>query len=162
MTAQDEVQVSVADFVRAQGPRQPAFSNAPRCFRVASVLVLAPGSTRPTSEQFAVVDAYRKRWETWFTPDTDGRAATVTELDATAACPEPPLNGPRGAGADAGEVTQDAGAPVVPAGDAGMIADAGQEVPGMSEVKSGCGCSGTTPAPWVLLAFGWALRRRRN
>jgi uncharacterized protein (TIGR03382 family) len=162
VTAQDEVQVSVADFVRAQGPRQPAFPNAPRCFRVAFVLVLAPGATSPTSEQFAVVEAYRKRWEAWFTTATDGRAATVTELDANAACPEPPLSGPQDAGVDAGEVAQDAGAPESPAGNAGGTADAGEDLPGTSKVKSGCGCTATTPAPWFLLAFGWALRRRRG
>jgi hypothetical protein len=161
VTAQDEVLLSVADFVRAQGPRQPAFPTAPRCFRVAFVLVLAPGATTPTSEQFAVVEAYRKRWEGWFAAATDGRAATVTDLDAAATCPEPTLVTVADGGVDAGgSPAQDGGALVQPAQDAGAGVDAGV-ADRTSKLKPGCGCNGSLPLPWTLGAFAWALRRRR-
>jgi hypothetical protein len=161
VNAQDEVLVSVADFIRAQGPRVPAFPTAPRCFRVAFVLVLAPGATSATSDQLAVVEAYRKRWEGWFFQATEGRAATVTSLNAATACPEPAL----APAADGGTTEEpDAGNSPSVAPDAGLneATDAGDDLPGTTKIRPGCGCTGLAgsalPAAWLLALL--ALRRK--
>jgi hypothetical protein len=159
-----EVWVSVEDVVRAQGPRLPAFPDAKRCFRVAFVLVLAPGATTATPQQLAAVEAYRTRWESWFFGATDGRAATVTTLDPSAACPTPPLPAADVGteSADAGGPAQDAGEPPQDAGAGGQ--DAGGDEPGTAKLQPGCGCTGAAAAPWLLAFALWTLSpsRRRD
>jgi hypothetical protein len=157
VSALDETWISVGDVVRAQGPRLPAYPEAKRCFRVAFVLVLAPGAEAATPEQLAKVEAYRTRWESWFLGATDGRAATVTALEPSSACPAPPLPTP-----DAGSTGQDAGDPVQDAGPPAQ--DAGSEPPGTDKLKPGCGCGGAGAAPWLVAFALWALRspRRRD
>jgi hypothetical protein len=156
--------VTVDDLIRAIGPRMPAYPNAQSCFRVAFVLVTQAGHT-PTSQELAIVDAYRQRWETWYAWATDGRGSVDTRLDATNACPV---------------VVPDAGVPMMDAGmnvpDAGDASDAGTMMPPAdagpggelnnvpppmddnppvlvptSKVKPGCGC---TESPLGSLAFG--------
>ncbi|MEN9799628.1 MAG: Tol-Pal system protein TolB, partial [Pseudomonadota bacterium] len=161
-SALDEVWVSVADVVRAQGPRLPAFPDARRCFRVAFVLVLAPGATTATAEQLARVEAYRTRWESWFLFATDGRAATVTTLDPAAACPAPllPAADAGTAGEDAGSTEQDAGGPTQDGGTSAQ--DAGNGQPDTGKLKPGCGCNGAGAAPWLVAFALWALRASRR
>lgn len=166
VSAQREVRVSVADFVRAQGVRTPAFPNTKRCFRVAFALAVQQGTTA-TPQQVAMVDAYRRRWEQWFKFATDGRGSSVTSLDVFAPCPEPEID------ADGGVVPEvDAGVPV----DAGVDADAGlgEMDSGVlqpssdggddgridtGKIRPGCGCSATDGVFAIALL---ALLRRRK
>lgn len=156
-----EVSIAVADFVRAQGVRTPPFPLARRCFRVAFVLATQQGTTA-TPAQLALVDAWRQRWESWFTPATDGRGTVVTSLDVFADCPEPPL--PGDAGVDAGLVDaglDDAGAIAMDAGPAELDAgapDAGGEPSETGKIRPGCGCASGPELALTLLAL--LLRRR--
>lgn len=165
------VNVSVADFVRAQGVRAPAFPNAKRCFRLAFVLVTQQGTTA-TADQLALVDAYRRRFEGWFSFATDGRANAVTSLDVFEPCPEPPLGmdggvvEPVDAGVevDAGVTEQpDAGAPSSDAGilpgnnDAGTTTEPGTDT---TKFKPGCECD-SVPAGALLLTLLLTSRRRK-
>ncbi|MGV3622553.1 MAG: hypothetical protein ACO1OB_17170 [Archangium sp.] len=165
------VNVSVADFVRAQGVRTPAFPNAQRCFRLAFVLVTQQGTTA-TAAELALVDAYRRRFEGWFRFATDNRANAVTSLDVFEPCPEPPLGSDGGVEVDAGLPEVDAGAIEV---DAGLISDAGMEPPvqmpmpdggsvepGTDTMKfrPGCECD-SMPAGGLLLTVLLASRRRK-
>ncbi len=162
------VNVPVDDFIRAQGPRVPAFPNAKRCFRVAFVLVTAQGTTA-TADQLALVDRYRQRWESWFSTATDGRGNSVTSLDVFAECPEPPL------GMDAGVVVvMDAGTPTeLDAGTMQPPLDAGVEPepdagPGddgridTGKIRPGCGCAGSTDFTLAALLLVSLRRRSRS
>ncbi|MFO0600256.1 MAG: hypothetical protein U0228_33410 [Myxococcaceae bacterium] len=166
VTGMSAVNVSVDDFIRAQGARAPAFPQAKRCFRVAFVLVTQQGTTASV-DQLALVDRYRQRWESWFGPATDGRGNTVTTLDVFADCPEPSLGADAGvdagvapemdAGVDAGaDVVVDAGAPASDAGsgDDGRI-DTGK-------IRPGCGCGGGADLALLCLVVLPLLPRRRG
>ncbi len=152
-----EVHVSVADFVRAQGVRTPAFPNAKRCFRVAFVLVTQQGTTA-SAEQLAVVDAYRRRFEGWFSFATDRRANAVTSLDVFEPCPEPALEAD--GGVDAGLTEGDAGLPE-PEPEPTPMNDAGVYDPSTTKFRPGCDCT-SAPALGALLWGLLLLRRTRK
>ena len=171
----DPVLISVQDFIRAQGVRNPAFPNARRCFRVAFALAVQQGTTA-TPAQIAQVDTYRRRWEQWFTVATDGRANTVTSLDVFAECPEPALPSDAGvvdAGSEAPDAGLDVDAGMIPSGDdagvtgpdldAGTDGDAGTRPPDIGVLRPGCGCV-TDPVGAAVVWAGVLLftRRRRR
>lgn len=149
----------------------PAYPNTQKCFRVAFVVVSGQGKT-PTAADIAKIDAYRLRFEQWFTVATDGRGTMDTRLNGTG-CIVPPSDGGTVIVPDAGVVVdagsadagQDAGRTLPPdAGpqepDAGppLTADAGPtedpdagRVPNKwetrvdmptSKLRPGCGCTG--------------------
>jgi uncharacterized protein (TIGR03382 family) len=121
MTGND-FSVDIADVIRAIGPRIPSSANSQKCLRVAFVLVAHQGHVA-TAAEIAKVDAYRSRFQSWWTFATDGRGFMDTALTGPAGC--------QGGGTDGGVVTvPDAGVSVVDAGvpDAGTAADAGTVV----------------------------------
>lgn len=143
--------ITIEEIQRAMGVRNPKYPHASRCWRVAFVVVLAPGQTAVPPTMLAKVDRYRQRWMQWFRTATDGRGTMLTntfgpgcpvqtpiadpcEPDAGVRWPDGGIYVPGDAGVeeDAGVVEQDAGQPEVDAGqpevDAGMDPqDAGSE-----------------------------------
>ncbi|MFT3841990.1 MAG: hypothetical protein QM723_33675 [Myxococcaceae bacterium] len=79
------VDVSIDDVVRAMGQRNPAYPNAQSCWRVAMMLVVPPGQTLNMAD-VQKVDAYRQRFEQWFTWATDGRGTMDTRLSGASGC----------------------------------------------------------------------------
>jgi hypothetical protein len=177
------VMVGVDDVIRADGPRVPAYPNAQHCFRFAFVIVTGAGQTA-TAQQIAQVDAYRQRWETWYSWATDNRGSVDTRLDAIDACPTtPPFT--MDAGMDAGQLeppAMDAGAPP-PELDAGQPMEpmdaghGGEMLPpqstepmkmpddGLSQLRPGCGCAASpidSMAMIVLLTIAAWLGLRRQ
>ena len=167
-----KVDFTIDDVIRAEGLRVPAFPNTQRCFRVAFVLVAGQGKT-PSAADIAKVDAYRTRFEGWFSTATDGRGTMDTRLNG-AGCVVPPTDGGT---IDAG--TADAGAPDAGAADAGamMAADAGVADAGRPPTKgetqveennrlraAGCGCSSGSGQGLGLVALAVlaVLRRSRR
>jgi hypothetical protein len=73
------VDVDIEDIIAANGPRVPASAAAQKAFRMAFVLVTLPGQG-PTPEGLAKVEAYRTRWETYFTEATAGLGSADTTL----------------------------------------------------------------------------------
>jgi hypothetical protein len=123
--------ITVDEIIRAMGARIPAYPNAQNCWRVAFVVVLAPGQTSVPPAMLQKVEAYRARWGPWFRFATDGRGTMDTRINGTGCLATPP--------ADGGVVVPDAG-PTVDAGqpdsgqpseeDAGLgEPDAGMEAP---------------------------------
>jgi hypothetical protein len=180
--------VEIADVIRAIGPRVPSAATAPKCLRVAFVLVAHQGHVA-TPAEIAKVDAYRKRFQSWWTFATDGRGFMDTSLTGPAGCqggdggvviPDAGVDaGVADAGTtDAGRIVEpDAGQAVPDAGTA-VVADAGQTPvepfdagpnkwdtlvpPVNNRLKPGCGCQGATPGILTLVALlGFALRRSR-
>ena len=178
-----KVLVDVADVVRVHGPRVPAYPNAQSCWRVAFVLVAKPGTTASAAD-IAKVDAYRRRFEAWFSWATDGRGTMQTNLTGTA-CQKVAVV------PDAGTPTVDAGQPAPDAGEPAVEPDAGaaepdaglQEQPpeepmdggytpdkwdtwvdlGNTQLKPGCGCgAGLGAEAFALLALLGLARRRRG
>ncbi len=180
------VDFTIDDIIRAEGPRNPAFPNTPRCWRVAFVLVSSQGHTA-TAAEIAKMDAYRTRFEQWFTTATDGRGKMDTRLNGNG-CLAPPFDAGTpvvDAGSDAGQSDAgivDAGAPsdAGTAGDdggtsaddggTGGVPDAGPSKDdtkvdlGTAKIRPGCGCGAlNVDGAWAgLLALGaWVSRRRR-
>ncbi|MBM4380601.1 MAG: hypothetical protein FJ086_15095 [Deltaproteobacteria bacterium] len=171
------VEVAIEDIVRANGPRVPDALQSQKCWRVAFVLV-ADGSTPPTSAQVAKVDAYRAQFRTWFAQATEGRGSMDTRLSGPGcdAVPSPVLprdcSAPLDAGTPPPPPPADAGVEPLP-GDAGTAEgeDAGSAGPGFNKdnigrVRPGCGCSGGLDVP-ALGALASVLlhasgRRRRQ
>ncbi len=89
-TTYTRVDVRLADVVRAMGTRSGPAAEIPTDWNVGFVLV-APSGVTPTQADIAKVDAYRTRFEQWFTPATDGLGHVHTELVAgTCNLPPPP------------------------------------------------------------------------
>lgn len=89
VTGMTRVDVTVDDIIRAEGPRVPAYPNAQSCWRVAFVLVVPPGQTYSAAD-VAKVEAYRARWQTWFTWATDGRGTMDARLMGNGCLKNPP------------------------------------------------------------------------
>ncbi len=128
--------VTAESIIRAMGPRVPAYPNAKSCFRVAFVVVLAPGATSIPPAILEKVQRYRNRWSDWFNFATDGRGTMDSHIGPGGCVVGYHPDGGTAvfdAGSpvenDAGAVDRDAGAP-----DAGE--DAGEVV---SPADSGAG-----------------------
>ena len=175
------ISVDIADVIRAVGRRAPAYPNTQKCLRVAFVLVAHQGHTA-TAAEIAKVDAWRQRFESWFSFATDGRGSMDTSLTpGLGKCAVPtdagvvvvPDAGPVVVEPDAGVVeVPDAG--TVEVVDAGMVdmpvADAGTP-PSKEDTKidltprgfrPGCGCSSGGDIIFALIAVGGLLRRRKR
>ncbi len=176
--------VDIADVIRAIGPRVPSSATAQKCLRVAFVLVAHQGHVA-TAAEIAKVDAYRQRFQSWWTFATDGRGSMDTSLTGPAGCQGVVVVPDAGTVIDAGIADAgtpdagqavDAGEPPVDAGmemtvDAGPV-DAGRTGPTkeetkipppvISKLKPGCGCQGGAEGIFAFVSLlGFALRRRR-
>ncbi len=177
----DPFTVSVDDVIRSLGPRVPSSATSQKCFRVAFVLVTAPGYPA-TPAWLQRVDAYRQRFATWFDFATDGRGHMDTRLNGPQGCFAPGQDAGVIDPPDAGQPVVDAGAPEFDAGlpeaDAGVVEptdagevvaeDAGTPAPAADagpskadtllpmqtgKLKPGCGCGEVALAPWALLGL---------
>ena len=148
-TTYTRVDVTLADLVRAMGPRSGPAAETPTNWNVGFILVTPSGVT-PSQADLDKVNAYRTRFEQWFTTATGGRGAVHTELVPNDCTLPPPVtdggtpdSGPPPV-VDAG--TLDAGPPpVVDAGtpDAGPVLDAG--TPDAGPPDAGPGVDAGTP-----------------
>ncbi|MFZ5440736.1 MAG: hypothetical protein ACOZQL_12065 [Myxococcota bacterium] len=174
--------ITADEIIRAMGSRVPAYPTARNCWRVAFIVVLAPGQTAIPQAMLDKVNRYRARWSPWFSFATDGRgtmdtringngclvmttdagvtidAGTDAGIEADAGTNEPDA----GSEPDAGMTEEDAGAAVPDAGTPEPGVDAGYRDPWETgKLREGCGCAsgGELGAiAFVLLALA---RRRR-
>ncbi|RMG18664.1 MAG: hypothetical protein D6729_06700 [Deltaproteobacteria bacterium] len=136
------VDITVDDVIRALGPRVPDASSAQHHWTAAFVLVHEAGNP-PSAEDIQKVEAYRSRFEPWFTWATDGRGSVETRLGPLTCTGLPPTDGgmPDAQGQDGGQ--PDAGGPAdaggPPSGDGGIPppSDAGAEDAGAVDGPSG-------------------------
>lgn len=160
-----ERRVGVDAVIRQMGQRSPAYPATQRCFRTGFVYV-SRNAVNPAS--VVTVDAYRRRFETWFSAATNGSGSIDTRAIGTG-CVVPSLDagvpdaGPSDdAGVDAGVQDTDAGLP----SDGGTPSDAGsgpppERVENQQVRPLGCGCQHLPTAVVVLaLMLPWARRRR--
>jgi MYXO-CTERM domain-containing protein len=180
--------ITADEIVRAMGARIPASPTARRCWRVAFIVVLAPGQTAMTQAMLDKVNRYRNRWGPWFNFATDGRgtmdsritgngcvtfpgspdAGVVVEVDAGVTDPDAGVVVEPDAGMtvepDAGTVEEpDAGQPMMGQPDAGPSKEDTRVPFDTGKIRPGCGCS--TPGGgelFALLAGVIALARRRR
>lgn len=71
--------VTLADIIRAEGPRRPEFQTSQKEWRQAWVIVYRPENP-PTAEEIARVEAARAAWEPFFKEQTLGRGTVITSL----------------------------------------------------------------------------------
>lgn len=175
----ERLDFTVADIIRAEGPRDPPRDHCH--WKAAFVLVHDPAQP-PTAAEIARVDRYRQRFESFYAEATDRRGSFDTTLagngPGTAECPA--VGAPRDAGValdansdaaivDVGQVDDDRGSadlglvlPPTPR-DAGASGDLEPKVFGLDDA---CACrdtitTRTTPSALALLLLGlWSLRRR--
>ena len=171
------------EVVRAMGARIPGYPNAPNCWRVAFIVVLAPGQTSLSQAMLDKVNRYRNRWGPWFNTATDGRGSMDARITGNGCVALPTANDggvvipPRDAGTiddDAGVIDADAG--TEDAGAPGEELDAGEElapdggpskwdtyVPyDTGKIRPGCGCSTGGGEFFAILAGLLVLARRRS
>ncbi|MEW5742426.1 MAG: hypothetical protein AB1938_26145 [Myxococcota bacterium] len=132
--------ITADEIIRAMGARIPAYPMAQNCWRVAFVVVLAPGQTTIPPAMLQKVEAYRARWGPWFSFATDGRGTMDSRINGNGCVVNPPTDGgvvvvPDAGQPDAGQPDAgrpDAGDPEEDAGiiepDAGEQPDAGGEI----------------------------------
>lgn len=169
--------VTGESIVRAMGARDPAYPTAKNCWRVAFIVVLAPGETTLSPAMYQKVERYRQRWSGWFSFATDGRG-TMDSRALGDGCIF-------GYNPDGGTYVFDAGQPVVDAGpveesDAGVVlpedpidAGGGTTGPGdaglcvgvncdIGQIRPGCGCGSASGLEvFAGLSLLAAVLRRR-
>lgn len=168
------------EIVRAMGARIPGYPNAPNCWRVAFIVVLAPGQTTIPQSMLDKVNRYRARWSPWFNFATDGRGtmdtrltgngclvmttdAGVPAMDAGTIEPDAGTLDDAGVDVDAGSIEPDAGepAPAVDAGPGGPSKD--ETRVNIGTIRPGCGCnSGGVEVASLLAALTIFISRRRR
>lgn len=137
--------VRVEDVQRVMGTRNPPYPNAQRCWKVAFIVVLAPGQTTIPAAMLAKVQAYQRRWPQWFNRATDGRGFMDVSLDGGARCQLIGMDGGAGTFAPADPcIFGDAG--VQPPVDAGLVEDAGVELDAGVEQDAGVPDAGPVDA----------------
>ncbi len=176
--------ITADEVVRAMGARIPASPAARRCWRVAFIVVLAPGQTTLSQAMLDKVNRYRNRWGPWFNMATDGRGTMDSRVTGNG-CVTFPSDVDAGVPVDAGSMDPDAGMVEVDAGepdagpmeapDAGQMmmeeVDAGTTGPSKEDtrvpfdtgkIRPGCDCSSVSGGElFALLAGVIALARRR-
>ncbi|MDP3157913.1 MAG: hypothetical protein Q8N23_34905 [Archangium sp.] len=175
--------ITADEVVRAMGARIPASPAARRCWRVAFIVVLAPGQTTLSQTMLDKVNRYRNRWGPWFNMATDGRGTMDSRVTGNG-CVTFPSDVDAGVPVDAGSMDPDAGMVEVDAGepdagpmeapDAGQTmeeVDAGTTGPSKEDtrvpfdtgkIRPGCDCSAVSGGElFALLAGVIALARRR-
>ncbi len=177
--------ITADEIIAAIGPRTPGAPNAKNCWRVAFIVVLAPGQTQIPQAMLDKVQRYEEAWGPWFSFATDGRGTMDTNLIG-GGCPMPSDGGvvvePEDAGmtVDAGVTENDAGVEVdagtpneeidagTPAHDAGVIAPTGGgsgsdfDYQRNRTLDTGCSCSSGPGALLALAALMMFSRRRRS
>lgn len=170
--------ITAAEIIRAMGPRVPAYPNAQRCWKVAFIVVLAPGQTAVPAAMLTKVQKYQQRWGPWFNMATDGRGTMLTSLTGPG-CPTP--DGGVVVEPDAGVVEPDAGMAeedagvvdppdagggevITPTPDAGTTKGPTKEETrvdiGTTKLRPGCSCGAAEGL--VLAALVGLLARRRR
>ena len=183
--------ITADEIIRAMGSRIPGSPAAPRCWRVAFIVVLAPGQTQLPQAMLDKVNRYRNRWGPWFNFATDGRGTMDSRITGNGCVTYPGDAGVVTPPMDEGMMVEpDAGMMVEP--DAGMVEpdagieevqpDAGEQmmeeldagsgpskedtrVPfDTGKIRPGCGCSAPSGGEFFALVTALAAlaRRRRN
>lgn len=181
--------VTADEIIRAMGARIPGYPNGMNCWRVAFIVVTAPGATTVPQAMLDKVKRYAARWPQWFYSATDCRGTMDTRI-AGSGCIAIPNTCDADGGVivepdagmtqpDAGEpdasVEIDAGSEPVDSGTPGEELDAGElpmggtdagsmyEDPYMTgKIRPGCGCNVDSSAMVILGALlTLSLRRRR-
>ncbi|MFT3708768.1 MAG: hypothetical protein QM817_14055 [Archangium sp.] len=180
--------ISADEIIRAMGSRIPGYPNAASCWRVAFIVVMAPGQTTVPQAMLDKVKRYAARWPQWFYGATDCRGTMDTRITGSGCVAIPntcDADGGTMMQPDSGVIAQDAGQPDAgaPEEDAGLDAgtpgeelDAGNEMMppvgggigkddtrvDTGKIRPGCGCNAD---PAVLVLFGaialLGSRRRR-
>lgn len=146
--------ITADEIIRAMGARIPGYPNAQSCWRVAFVVVLAPGQTTVPAAMMQKVEAYRARWGPWFSFATDGRGTMDARIGGNGCAVNPPVDGgvvvPDAGQPDAGQPQVDAGQPEEDAG--AVEPDAGVEQPDAGPpdelTDAGSGSPDGGPSKW--------------
>jgi MYXO-CTERM domain-containing protein len=160
--------VTIGDVIAVEGPRMPAWPEAPNEFDVSFLLVKRPGEVLDAGE-LAAIDAIVARSIALFEVQTRGLGRVVNRTaseDWPGGETGDTGDGGSGGGTGEGATEGDAGSGGPQDGTAGDESTAGDDA-GQSDGGEGCACTtggtSTNAAPWagLLLVGAAGLRRRR-
>jgi len=72
--------VTIQDIIAIEGNRNPNFTNSPKIFRQAFILLTQQG-VNVTQAELDQIEAYRVAWENYFAEETQNRGAVITNLN---------------------------------------------------------------------------------
>lgn len=160
--------ITIDDVIAAEGPRVPAYPDAPSEFNLAFLLIKRPDETLCEGE-LAAIDEIIDRSITNWVGQTRGRATLVNKthvddaLDPGPACvEEPETTGTTGSdSSDTDEPTPTSGAGTDSSGAPESGSSSGND--SANELgETGCGCRHTAPGGWLLAALLPLIHRRRR
>lgn len=177
--------ITIEDVIAAEGPRVPAFPEAPNEYDISFVLITRAGEELDEGSKLQI-DAIVGRAIEIFDDQTRGYARIVNRTDpdqggdttggdedtdsgsADGTADDTSVDGGVGEDASAGPTASATGASGATVGDDGSATGGGSgesSGAGASSESSGCGCTHARPSPWSLaacLGLGALARRRRR
>ncbi len=159
--------ITIKDVINVEGPRVPAYPDAPNEFSLAFLLIKRPGEVL-CEEELAQIDEIIDRSMTTWVAQTRGRASLVnrthvdTELDPGPACVEEPASTGEDSSGDSDVPTTDG--PGDTTDDPPLTSSStGDESGTPQDATATCACRGDArPGPWLLAAGLLPLLRRRR
>ena len=163
--------ITIKDVINVEGPRVPAYPDAPSEFDLAFLLIKRPGETLCDAELAAMDEIVARSIDTWV-GQTRGRASIVnrthvdTEVDPGPACVDMP--GETSTGNDGDSSSDDSGTSATPTtgddpGTTGSASGSSESSDtGPQQGDTGCGCNQTPTSPWLLSTLLLPLLRRRR
>lgn len=167
-------EVTIDDVIAAEGPRVPAYPDAPNTWNLSFLLIKRPGEVL-CEEEYALIDAVVERSLEMWVGQTRGRAdlinrtASAGPIRPAMSCdPDPTTGGESSSGSSASDSdAPTTGADPTTGATSGPGTDTGPDSAGGSqggETPAGCACSDTSGAGQLLALTPLALfaRRRRR
>lgn len=160
--------ITIADVIAAEGPRLPAYPDAPNEFDLAFLLIKRPGEVLCDDELLAIDEIVERSIDEWVGQTRD-RATIINRTHADAqpdpgpSCDPTPMDTTTGAASDS-DASDDTATPTTSSGPTTSELDPSSTTasdPDQQSTESGCGCRHTTPT-WPLLALLLPLFQRRR
>lgn len=168
--------ITIQDVLAAEGPRVPAYPDAPNQFSLSFVLIKRPGETLCDAELAAIDEVIDRSLQQWV-DQTRGRASLINRthvddaLDPGPACIDEGSSGgdtdsdAGTGGSSGGDVPTTGGpAPDPDTSSTGTSSGGGPEATGdpAQDDDAGCGCRQSPASPWLLGLGLLPLTRRRR
>jgi len=164
--------ITIKDVINVEGPRVPAYPEAPSEFDLAFLLIKRPGETLCDAELAAMDEIVQRSIDTWV-GQTRGRANIVnrthvdTEVDPGIACVPTPETTSTGSDSESSSDDSSTSAAPTTGQDPSTTTSSSSSSSessdtGAQQAETGCGCRHTPTSPWLLSTMLLPLLRRRR
>lgn len=161
--------IAIKNVIDAEGPRMPAYPDAPNEFSLSFILIKRPGEVLCDAELAAIDEVIDRSLEQWV-DQTRGRASLINRthvdspIDPGPVCVDESTTGGAGESSSGSGETPTTGEAETTAstGSSSGGSETGSDAGGQLD-DQGCGCRQTPTAPWLLgIGLLPLLRRRRR